>query len=137
MKTNLLLAVAFAALVVSGCATHPRTSRYNCTTSPCVVTVTVDDCRISLDRDPLHVVRIRDAELVWELASPGYEFVADGIRFKPGSATGQFHRNSHAANRYKWLDRNTVAGRNEYGIKVKRTHGAACPEFDPVVVNEP
>ena len=139
MRRTVWLSLAFGALIASGCGTAPRmmAAKYECTASPCVVTVTVDDCRVWLDREPLHVVKIKDAELVWNLATPGYEFVADGIRFKPGANTGQFHGNVQAANRYKGTDRNTVAGRNEYGVRVKKTHGAACPEHDPYVVNEP
>jgi hypothetical protein len=118
-------------------ATAKSAARFDCTQSPCVVTVTVTgDCNISVDRDPLHVVKIKDAELEWNLVGQGYEFIADGIRFaNPGN---QLHNKRPGANKYQWSDRNTgEKAQFKYDVLVKKTQGAACPVLDPIVVNEP
>lgn len=136
MKANATFITALLALAVGGCA-GMHAAKPACDTPVCHVTVTVSDCRISVDPYELHVKRGNsNSQIHWTLrSSPGYAFTADGI-FLKGNTGGELHSPELAnPTHFKLKNKNSYPGKYEYGINVTRD-GRPCPPLDPPIVND-
>jgi len=110
----------------------------------CEVSITVTECStngIIVDYGVLGVeTGTRDVDIRWTIATAGYEFAEDGIKFKGDAWQKEFDQKAHNKNEYKWRDRNNMGSPPErsydYTITIVKKGGAACASKDPTVVND-
>lgn len=94
--------------------------------------VDMDD--LWIDQEPI-IVRGRNVTIIWEIATPGYEFPSDGIVFHTGR--DQFINCAPKGRIFQCLDRYTERGRFKYTIQVRPTGKERAPEpLDPTVMND-
>jgi hypothetical protein len=148
------LCVAAAGLALSGCAwlrgwhheevpaaSESKSIFYDgkpCERSPCKVEVTVEACHIDLDPNRLGVRHgLRDAEIVWEIRSPGYTFAKNGISFREKEMTRSVFRDARVVegNKFTLVDANAGPGTYKYTVRIMRGE-KACAPLDPEIVND-
>lgn len=140
-KITLVYAV-IASLALLGCASVKRDQSSgaepmaggSCNAHECHVIVTVADCKISVDPDPIAIFA-RNVEIHWDLRdSPGYTFTEDGIVIPANKGDFTDPRRIPTGLKFLWHDKNTTAATYKYTVNV--TLGAArCPSLDPQIVN--
>jgi hypothetical protein len=136
MTAKLGFTAALLALVAAGCALTPPIRMAACNDPECHVVVTVTDCQVSVNHDPI-TVNGRDHEIHWDIASTGYTFADDGIIIKDFDPLREFTDPRRPnATKFIWHDRNSVARPEpfKYGINVLR-NGNPCGPHDPGIVN--
>jgi hypothetical protein len=109
-----------------------------CDKSPCRVEVTVEACRIQLDPDRLGVRHgLHDAEIVWEIVSPGYTFAPHGITFQDREMSKTVFREAGQAepHRFVVVDANRGPGSYKYNVRVMKGE-KKCPPLDPYIIND-
>lgn len=110
----------------------------------CEVTITVTECTsagIIVDYGVLGVeTGSQDVDIRWTIATSGYEFSDDGIKWKGDTWSKEFDMKGHNKNEFKWRDRNnlgTPAERSyDYTINIVKKGGTPCASKDPTVVND-
>jgi len=110
----------------------------------CEVSITVTECSangIIVDYGVLGVeTGSKDVDIRWTIATKGYEFGEDGIKFKGDAWQKEFDQKSHDKNEYKWRDRNNMGSPPErsydYTVTIVKSGGAPCASKDPTVVND-
>ena len=128
MKKAAFIAAATAALL-SGCPTMqvapPDKS----------VTVTVISAKgIAVSMEPIYV-DTKDTRIIWNLATSGYEFAANGIEVINGGSEFDCSRQSGVV--FICIDHYTRPAKYKYVIRVNGTGGAANPAaLDPTIVND-
>lgn len=135
MKANITLTAALLAVAAGGCAT-PTGFAGSCDQPVCHATVTVSNCRISVDPPEIHVRRGNsNSQIHWTLATSGYAFASDGI-FLKGNTGGELYDPERAnPTLFKLKNRNSRPGTYQYGIKVTGASGACAP-LDPPIIND-
>jgi len=151
MKTKLLL-VSTASAIATFCSATAWSAEATCTQSPCAITVTVTGsgsaCKMTPDKDPLHLKTVKDASIVWTLKGTGWGFCkakGGGVILKTAN-DGQFSDNFVSKNgttpdeascqaKYHWKDKNTVKNRYDYKIVIHDASGAQCV-LDPAIIND-
>ena len=137
MATRKLLFVAIAGLVLPACQTlAPTSAGGSCNTHECHVSVTVTDCNISLDPDPIGIFA-KNVEIHWDIASasPTYTFAPNGIVVKEDKQE-EFTGGHVAEQDRKFIlhDKNTFKKDYKYTVNVKQG-SAACRPLDPTIAN--
>lgn len=157
MNLKNALCVAVAGLALTGCAwlrgwhhddvpddvpDHASKSIFYsgqaCEKSPCKVAVTVEACHIEIDPNRLGVRHgLRDAEVVWEIQSPGYTFAKNGISFRDKEMTRSVFREARVVegNKFTIIDANAGPGNYQYTVRVMRGE-KACGPLDPYIIND-
>jgi hypothetical protein len=134
MATRLLVSVAAAAgVALSACQTLSSAAG-SCNAHECHVKVTVSDCNISLDPDPIGIAA-KDVEIHWDIVGGNATFAQNGIAIKD-DAQGEFDRGHLAEQDRKFIvhDKNTFPKTYKYIVSVKQG-GAACRPLDPSIIN--
>ena len=128
-----------------GCGTDPRVhpSMVGCNPGGnCKVAVTVNNCVITVDPDPLPVPdRQRVKSIDWDIASSdGYVYVfrSNGIVFKESNDEFDEPELSNNGKKFTWRDKHSVAGDYRYSVNVARTgkDPKDCLTLDPVISNQ-
>jgi hypothetical protein len=128
-----------------GCGTDPGAQVKTVGCNPggnCKVAVTVNNCAIKIEPDPLPVPdRGRIKKIDWDIASTdSYEYVfrSNGIAFKKANDEFDQPKLSHNGKSYSWRDKHSVASDYAYAVNVARTGDDPkdCPTLDPVISNQ-
>jgi hypothetical protein len=134
-----LLALTFAA----SCATadkpmEPRT-RATCNSNPCLVKVTVRDCRdIRVEPERLDIPAGNRNNIVWELhqlPTMGFVFTRNGVEFKHGGGGGFSSPGGHNSIRYVWHNNNSGKGEHRYNVNLTQDMGRTICTLDPTIFN--
>jgi hypothetical protein len=90
---------------------------------------------IGVDREPIYVhERNGDVPIVWNVATSGYEFTANGIEIINGGS--EFNCSKKGPVVFVCIDRYTKPGTYKYVIRLQGSGSAATPPtLDPTVVN--
>lgn len=123
-----------------------------CEQNECVHEVTVDEsqtpCKVAIHPEIMVVYRTHNAKVVWELKTPGYQFVT--VKFKDQDESflaknkeylarvkvpskDQFYEMHVGATTASYRDRNTVDGAWYYSVVVKK--GDKKCSIDPPIIN--
>ena len=110
----------------------------------CEVGITIKDCSpngIVLDYPSVGVERGNtDIDITWTIATSGYEFSAEGVKFKESQWEKEFKDGKANKNKYTWHDLNPQdkqQGRAfPYTVTIVKNGGAACASLDPTVIND-
>ncbi len=135
MATRTLVSVAAAAgVALSACQTLSSAAGGSCNANECHVKVTVVDCNISLDPDPIGI-SAKNVEIHWDIVGANATFAQNGIVIKD-DLRGEFG-NGHLAERdMKFIvhDKNTFPKTYKYLVNVKQG-STVCRPLDPSIAN--
>lgn len=139
MKKLYAVAVPIVVVLFAGCGSlRPPLQHLRCDTpGVCKVTVTVTNCMISVDQDPIDVYG-PNRNIQWEIdSSSNYMFDQKyGILIKddPG---GEFTNPVPHGKKFAWNDNNSKPDAKpfEYGINVRDGSGQLCHPVDPGIIN--
>ena len=91
----------------------------------------------------------KNAEIVWKLQAPGYEFRADSIKPHTAPPSGgkqtttqaawddQMRLQNYSDTTYRMKNDNTAAGTLYYDIKVYQKSTGVAYTLDPAIINDP
>ena len=155
------LALAAAAVMLAGQArpasaqTYPQ--YYECKASPCQVAIVSagkvsGQCTMVVDRDPVHVIKVKPVEMIWTAPS-GWQFcrhLGGGVFLKPnqqddgqfedlagGTFDGKFLASTgNCTPAFRLKNKNTVGRTYYYKVILHNAKGEPC-EWDPSIVNYP
>lgn len=133
--------LAAGAVALAGCAAPSKdmdmTTRAQCTTSPCQLTVKVTDCRrIKTTPYVLDVPAGNRNDIVWSLDAPSnWTFTNKGVEFKTGSGGGFSSGGGGGSTTYRWHNNHSANGEHRYNVNVTPDRGQTICTEDPTIVN--
>lgn len=133
MRITAHLCVA-ACIALPGCAALAPMGTPNCTSSPCVVNVTVRSCKeVRIEPHDVQVPRGGGKFVVeWNISGGGpWTFRDPGITFK--GSNDEFEDEGKGSKNYKWKYKNSKPGRHYYNTHL--TDGRVNCDFDPSIMN--
>jgi hypothetical protein len=144
MKTRALIYAIGASLALAGCAAlkFPGGGASPCNQGVCKVTITVKSCDsagIAAAPDPILVPK-GAWHIQWDVATPGYEFAANGITVPrnveiPGTSRKVFEDPRRLnATKFQLKDNNEFKGTYKYNIEL--TQGGRTCRYDPTISND-
>ena len=142
MKSTALFCALGASLALVGCAAlqFPGSGASPCNQGVCKVTITVSSCdHISAAPDPVSVPK-GAWHIQWDVATPGYEFTANGISIPgnvtiPGTGRKVFEDPRRLnATKFQFKDNNEFDGKYKYNIELVKG-GQTC-RYDPTISND-
>ena len=140
MSKKLWICTTLVSIGLLGCDSMPRALAEPCTPGICKVEVTVVDCVVSVQPDPLPVPMPRGGkDIHWDIVSNDYVFADNGIVLKTPDDEFDLPELKDARKKFKLHDKHTKWGDYPYSVNVIKTGGAdprACPTHDPVISNE-
>ena len=135
MNTKAVLGVCVLGLALAGCAAlRGMGFGSGCNDAVCHVRVTVNDCRVSVDPDPVYIAR-GEHKIKWKLQSTRHDFTSNGISFASGGGTVFKNPHRPGVGEFEVTDFNNATGRYKYTITVTQD-GKPCPPHDPDVMND-
>jgi hypothetical protein len=128
-------AAMLSGIVLASCAAPrvgPPGPFLPCNPGVCTIKVFVTDCRaasggVHVDKPEIYVDRAR--EMRWEIATPGFQFAADGIAFAPPNSQFEPKHNPQPTV-FRIHNKKTANGNFKYTVNV-----AGCTPHDPWVQN--
>ena len=134
MRTLGLLVLAVVGFAVASCQTTTLVQAGSCNAHECHLKVTVNDCTITVNPDPI-TIGARNVELHWDIVSSGYTFTASGIVINE-DPRNEFSGGHLAQQDTKFIlnDKNSFPRTYKYTVNVKRDT-TTCPPLDPSIAN--
>jgi len=128
------LVLGAVGLGVASCQTMTLGQPGSCNTHECHLKVTVNDCNITVDPEPI-TITARNVELHWDIVSSGYTFTASGIVINQ-DPQNEFSGGHLAERDTKFIlnDKNSFPRTYKYTVNVKRG-STTCAPLDPSIAN--
>ena len=139
MSKKLWFCTTLVSIGLLGCESMPKALALGCNPGICKVEVTVVDCKVSVQPDPLRVPLPRGAKNIhWDIVSKDYVFAANGIVIDKPDREFDAVESKEAGTKFIWHDKHTKKGEYKYSVNVIRTgvNPKVCPTFDPLIANE-
>jgi hypothetical protein len=142
-----VIALAAAAVLVSGCASPARDScagiapkhlpSGDCNPGRCTVAIHVNRCAANGIESRPAVLRVTAANnMVFEIATPGYRFSGEGIHL-PSDTKSRFVRRSSTPTRIEIHNDRGARECVKYDVEVvPDERPTPCPRYDPYIANQ-